>query len=251
MKRRILVLTFIFILFALPVYAEILELDTMPNLDFHGLEYRFEKADSSEFISKEVVINEVYWLQETLPFLQKVNYSVYLVGEVCTRDTVNILGLSNLDTLEIYLFAIPQEKIGGQLSSYIKTVTTEHTIDHEIGHLLRYSFLSDEILLDYYKMRGGNIEEIESLTELEELFADDFAYLFGSPDLFPITFNDISFKTPGEKEKQWIITNLTLGFYKKFPEEGKKEILRARPQSRQRTPSLFGGGFLRVCSSPG
>jgi hypothetical protein len=126
--------------------------------------------------------------------------------------------------MEIYMFAIPGNMVDSKFANYIKMVTTEHTVAHEIGHLLRYDLLSDEALLNYYQMRGG-IEGLGSLTEPDELFAEDFAYLFGSPDAFPVTFGDIPFEAPGEKDKEWIMNNLTLGFYKKHPPEQMRGVI--------------------------
>jgi|GEM_PF-6120056 len=220
------IIMLICLLFMVPTDMEVAEIEKMPEVNFYGIDYQFIEASADEAISKDTVLNEVYWLQESLPILQRVNYSIHIVNEKCIRDsTTTILGLSDLDNMEIYMFATPDDMIDNKCANYIKMVATEHTAAHEIGHLLRHDILSDEALLNYYKMRGGGIEGLDSLTEPDEVFAEDFAYLFGSPNAFPVNFGNILFEAPGEKEKEWIANNLTLGFYEKYPLEQMREAM--------------------------
>ncbi|MEW6771259.1 MAG: hypothetical protein AB1330_07695 [Bacillota bacterium] len=74
------------------------------------------------------------------------------------------------------------------------------TITHEIGHLVRFCFLSEEEFDRYLEARGWHPD-----IDPEELFAEDFRWLFGSETARQITFQPSGIIPPGEKERAVIV----------------------------------------------
>ncbi|MEW6192246.1 MAG: hypothetical protein AB1507_02650 [Bacillota bacterium] len=74
------------------------------------------------------------------------------------------------------------------------------TITHEIGHLVRFCFLSEEEFDRYLEVRGWHAG-----IDPEELFAEDFRWLFGSETARQIAFQPSGITPPGEKERMAIV----------------------------------------------
>ena len=79
---------------------------------------------------------------------------------------------------------------------------------HEIGHLVRFGFLSESDVREYLKLRGLEGAERKSrFDDPEELFAEDFRWLFGTEKANQVEYRP-SCPEPGEKEKAWILERL-------------------------------------------
>lgn len=80
---------------------------------------------------------------------------------------------------------------------------------HEVGHLVRFGFLSDSDLREYLELRGLERAERKSrFDDPEEVFAEDFRWLFGTEKANQVEYRP-SCSEPGEKEKKWILARLT------------------------------------------
>jgi len=74
------------------------------------------------------------------------------------------------------------------------------TVAHEVGHLVRFRFLSREEFQQYLQLRGWRPD-----LDPEELFAEDFRWLFGSETGKQIAFQPGGIAPPGEKERRMIL----------------------------------------------
>lgn len=80
---------------------------------------------------------------------------------------------------------------------------------HEVGHLVRFGFLSESDLREYLRLRGLEDMERKRLHDNpEEVFAEDFRWLFGTERANQVEYRP-SCSEPGEKEKKWILARLT------------------------------------------
>lgn len=79
---------------------------------------------------------------------------------------------------------------------------------HEIGHLVRFGFLSESDLREYLDLRELEGAERKSrFDDPEELFAEDFRWLFGSEKARQIEYWP-SCSKPGERERLWMLEKL-------------------------------------------
>ncbi|MEW6771773.1 MAG: hypothetical protein AB1330_10370 [Bacillota bacterium] len=74
---------------------------------------------------------------------------------------------------------------------------------HEVGHLVRFGFLSESNLREYLRLRGlENMKRKGHFDDPEEIFAEDFRWLFGSERANQVGYRP-SCPEPGDKEKAW------------------------------------------------
>ncbi|MEW6226599.1 MAG: hypothetical protein AB1700_00675 [Bacillota bacterium] len=79
---------------------------------------------------------------------------------------------------------------------------------HEVGHLVRFGFLFESDLREYLKLRGLEGAERKSrFDDPEEIFAEDFRWLFGSERAKQVKYRP-SCPEPGDREKTWILEKL-------------------------------------------
>lgn len=80
---------------------------------------------------------------------------------------------------------------------------------HEVGHLVRFGFLSESDLREYLRLRGLENMERKSCfrDDPEEVFAEDFRWLFGTEKANQVEYEP-SCPEPGKKEKRWILKKL-------------------------------------------
>lgn len=239
-KRLIVALVVIFMFFiANPAFAEIKikELDTLPK----GAMPEAAKISTQpievddKLVPLDTVVKEVYWLQKTVPGLHGVDWNIYLIKKQASRPAVGLTelwGHAYKDSICLFTYHdITDDK-------------TSHVSSHEIGHLVRYRFVASESLKKYHKDRMKGKEVQGYYEDPEELFAEDFSWLFGS-DGARKKYYEPSCKKPGIIEKVWILANImgtsniyevskkylswqeNLELYSAYPPAGHKEIERA------------------------
>lgn len=100
------------------------------------------------------------------------------------------------------------------------TYLSAYATAHELGHLIRFGFLSEADLQEYVRLRGlKGTERKNRYDNPEELFAEDFRWLFGSEAANRVEYRP-SYPKPGEKEREWILGKLGMGSgypYKEYP----------------------------------
>lgn len=217
MLQRIFLTVLFLLLFQNNAMAqiEIKEIDEYPQ-DILLEKYHSSPANPDELVNKEAVMNEVYYLQNKLPILKNMNWTIYIVNEKFTSRQNEIWGLAkNHNT--IYLFAKENQE------------ATRYVVAHEIGHLIDFNFVNDQI----YKSLGRYIVNGTGFDDSAEIVAEDFYWLFGSDETRKITYRP-SLNLPDEKEKEFLISQMfrnwkdKLDFYKANPDYGLKEIERVR-----------------------
>ncbi|MEW6182176.1 MAG: hypothetical protein AB1500_03230 [Bacillota bacterium] len=77
------------------------------------------------------------------------------------------------------------------------------TISHEIGHLVRFRFFTQKDFDDYLRLRN-----YKPGTDPEELFAEDFRWLFGSETGRQIPYQTNKIIQPGSTERRVILKTL-------------------------------------------
>ncbi len=216
----ILVLGFFLLAGSIPVAANI-SVTYSDNLK--PLNYKDVFKPSNINVPVDDVIQEVYYLQGNLPILKTVNWNIYVTDHnyYYAKNGNNIAGLSDSFRMAAYIFGdaynIPKRTLG-----------------HELGHLARYQFVLRDELIEYYNERikdSGKPKRRSPYNTPEELFAEDFNWLFGSVhEYWP------DYPKPGEKEKAWMLAKFTRGgftweqkleWYQEHVPEGEKEISRA------------------------
>ncbi|MDI6630911.1 MAG: hypothetical protein QME13_00590 [Thermoanaerobacteraceae bacterium] len=81
---------------------------------------------------------------------------------------------------------------------------------HEVGHVVRFGFFSDSDLREYLKLRGLEGAERKSrFDDPEEIFAEDFRWLFGSKRANQVEYRP-SCPEPGDRERVWIIEKIKI-----------------------------------------
>ncbi|MEW6447728.1 MAG: hypothetical protein AB1426_06535 [Bacillota bacterium] len=170
----------------------------------------------AEIPPQAAVAAEVRHLEETLPSLAGLDVPVYTVRQRCILPGFGMLAGCTLSGKKaVYLFASPRycsytidsaggvprmEPFGPYLAAY--------TVAHEFGHVVRYQLVNDRTLQEYLKLRGVKANENQWSCHPEEVFAEDFRWLFGSENARHVPYL-CSIKPPGEKEKQFILAVLT------------------------------------------
>lgn len=234
MKKLLFTLIFLLLSFPLTVNAQIqvTELNELPKGQIIE-DYTVSPVDDldDELMPTWAVREEVYHLQKTIPLLNIVDWNVHVINQQinipCFNLDVPLAGYArrNPEPIIIFLFASPN--------------TTEYTahymVSHEIGHLVRYKFISQTQLEKYVKMRSDGKNHNTYYDSSEELFAEDFRWLFGSEDARYDYDYQPTYPKPGEKEREWILSKLSqakltwkekLDLHKYNRLEGYKEILR-------------------------
>lgn len=79
---------------------------------------------------------------------------------------------------------------------------TAHVVAHEVGHLVRFRYVTLAQLGDYWRLRGS--PEVCK----EELFAEDFRWLYGSEIAKAYRYR-LTDEPPGEEAAAWMRTCFT------------------------------------------
>jgi hypothetical protein len=73
-----------------------------------------------------------------------------------------------------------------------------------VGHVVRFGFFSDSDLREYLKLWGlEGVERKSRFDDPEEIFAEDFRWLFGSKRANQVEYRP-SCPEPGDRERVWI-----------------------------------------------
>lgn len=161
----------------------------------------------------EAVAAEVRHLETVLPAVAALDIPVYTVRQRCSLPGLGMLaGCTLPGQNKVYLFASPRyasytvgvrkgkanvERFAPYLAAYV--------IAHEFGHVVRYQLVDDQTLQEYLKLRGtadagGNGWSCHP----EEIFAEDFRWLFGSEKARHIPYL-CGIAPPGEKERAFLL----------------------------------------------
>lgn len=161
---------------------------------------------------QEAVATEVRHLENTVPPLADLDIPLYTVRQRCSLPGFGMLaGCTLPGSKAVYLFASPKycsytikvvndvartERLGPYLAAY--------TVSHEFGHVVRYQLVGDRTFQEYLKLRGVKTDGNEWSCHPEEVFAEDFRWLFGSENARHIPYL-CSINPPGEKERQFLL----------------------------------------------
>jgi hypothetical protein len=167
----------------------------------------------AELPPAEAVAAEVRHLETVLPAVAALDISVYTVRQRCSLPSLGMLaGCTLPGQNKVYLFASPRyasytvgvrkgeanvERFAPYLAAY--------AVAHEFGHVVRYQLVDDRTLQEYLKLRGAAEAGGDRWTcHPEEIFAEDFRWLFGSEKARHIPYL-CGIAPPGEKEKAFLL----------------------------------------------
>ncbi|RKO66403.1 hypothetical protein [Desulfofundulus salinus] len=226
--RRVLIFLVLLLLLTAPAHAEI-RVVGQDDLPVTVAGYRvLDVQDERELACVESVVCEIYHLQSVLPILEEKDWSVYVVRKRCngpadaaTGSSSEIAGLAVPGKAFIfasganakYLRVVEESDVGTLVfgvpaSSYLSAYATAH----ELGHLVRFGYLSEADLQEYVRLRGlKETQKKNRYDNPEELFAEDFRWLFGSEAANRVEYRP-SYPKPGEIEREWIFRKLTAGY---------------------------------------
>ena len=170
----------------------------------------------AELPPAEAVAAEVQHLERTLPVVAALEIPVYTVRQRCSLPGLGMLaGCTLPGENAIYLFASPQyttytvrtEKGVARVRRFAPYLAA-YTVAHEFGHILRYQLVSDQELREYLKLRGADkADEGKWSCDPEEIFAEDFRWLFGSENARQVPYL-CGVAPPEEKEKAFLLKAL-------------------------------------------
>ncbi|MEW6183387.1 MAG: hypothetical protein AB1500_09485 [Bacillota bacterium] len=170
----------------------------------------------AELPPDDVVVSEIKYLEKKLPVLAGMTIPVYTVEKRCNLPGLGMLaGCTLPGEKSIYLFAssrytsktVRVEKGVSRVERFAPYLAS-YTIAHEYGHILRFQSVSDQQLQEYIKFRGIKTDGSGWATNPEEVFAEDFRWLFGSEKARYIQYMCRN-KPPGEREREYILDLLT------------------------------------------
>lgn len=234
MLRKIIFLLIITFTFTSPSYADITiqEIENVPLSDYYVLvpaKYENESTD------KIAVVEEVRQLQKVLS-QKKYKWIVNIVKQRATiltdgliiKSGTQVYGAAGWDK-NAYIFSYPV------ISSSERGYFDAHVIAHEIGHLVRFDFISIPDLWEYVGLRkDGNEHYTSSFDNPEELFAEDFRWLFGSEKVREEYYKP-TYPEPGEKERQWILAKINEEIK---PKPAVNTIIVPKPQPKPKITSV-------------
>jgi len=166
----------------------------------------------------DAAFTELDHLSETLPFIFHEKWHVRLAGPCRqTRDGSLLTGFSFPTRGKAVILAPCGGMLGPVLAPDPSSGRTlilrpaepavpcyvAATVAHEIGHLVRFRFFSPAELRQYLRLRNCQ-QEIDP----EELFAEDFRWLFGSKLAKEIPFQGDGVTLPGEAARSFMMRNL-------------------------------------------
>jgi len=228
------------IIFSLPLNAwaamQVIEMDNLPE-DQIIEEYTVSPVSNpdDELMPTWAVQKEVSHLQKAIPLLNRVNWNVYVINQQISMPSfklsVPLAGYARRfpKPYKVFLFASPKTN----------KYTAYDLVEHEIGHLVRYEVISKQDLQEYVDLRNDGLERDGYYDKPDELFAEDFRWLFGSDGSRDYRYMP-TYPKPSEKEKEWILNHVLLTwqdkleYYKIDHDIGFKEILRAKELYDQR-----------------
>ena len=182
-----------------------------------GLEMESCTYGDAETPPIEAIESEIDHLTNVLPKLGDLGIPVYIVRQRCKCAGLGMLaGCTPSDGSSIYLFSAPRyassavrplreksrvQQFGDCLAAY--------AVAHETGHALRCRLVSKQNLLSYVKQRGGKTRGENWAAGPDEIFAEDFRWLFGSDSARQIPYL-CNLTPPGEKERAFLLRILNV-----------------------------------------
>jgi hypothetical protein len=188
------------------------EIDAVPAI-IKGVNPEACAYGRAELPPQDVVAAEVKHLEQNLPAVAALDISVYIVGQRCTLPGFGSLaGCMLPGNKSVYLFSSPRYAAGAtpwtkntaSAEQFAKNLAA-YTLAHEVGHVVRHLLVSEQTLQEYIQFRGlERISGSEWACDPEEIFAEDFRWLFGSAQARQIKYL-CSCEPPGEKERNYLL----------------------------------------------
>ncbi|MEW6447114.1 MAG: hypothetical protein AB1426_03365 [Bacillota bacterium] len=166
----------------------------------------------------DAALSELNHLSETLPSVFYEKWHILLAGPCLqNKDGVLVTGFSIPARGQAVILAPCGGMLGPVLApdpSSGRALTLRPaepavpcyvaaTVAHEVGHLVRFRFFPPDKFRQYLRIR-----DCSRGTDPEELFAEDFRWLFGSGLAKELAFQASEVTLPGEKERRLIIRNV-------------------------------------------
>ncbi len=212
MKRKLIPLILaVFLLSATP--ADALQVRQVDSLPYYISGISTSAVESVyEIPPVDAVAYEVYHLEQTLPSLVYKDWPVYILSQHAFLNGAQLTGCVRSDVAAAFLFSRQSYHTGIVwliANGTAKTVPAalylaSFTVAHEIGHVVRFQCVSYWRLQEYMTLRGS------PPVNPEELFAEDFRWLFGSDRVRVIDYQ-LGISPPGEKERQYMLRILPHG----------------------------------------
>lgn len=109
---------------------------------------------------------------------------------------------------EFWLWHWERRKVRSSVTVLASPYLSAYAAAHEVSHLVRFGFLSESDLREYLMLRGlENMERKSCFDDPEEVFAEDFRWLFGTEKANQVVYRP-SYPQPGESEKAWILKKI-------------------------------------------
>lgn len=207
----IILLSFVLICFILPALRE------FPLTEVGNMEIRSSPRVSPE--AERAAVTEMRHLAGALPEIVQEKWQIRLAGPCRrSRDGSMITGISFPSRGKAVILSpcggmlgpvfAPGPSRGRTLSlkpeQPLIPCSVAATVSHEIGHLVRFRFFTAEEFQAYLRLRNRRPD-----TDPEELFAEDFRWLFGSETGKQIPYQASKIRQPGSQERQAILKALT------------------------------------------
>jgi len=203
----------------LPVRAAI-QLQTLPGLPYavnNGNFVAWNAEGQLDLPSTAAVNEEITHLSTMVPGVSRQNWTVSIVDTGCqfpgtgdigglavkrSNGDIFIFAHKSYNSRSIRTIADPQNPYMTKKVAYRDAVARFVTA-HEMGHLVRFYLIPDDQFKSYLASRGWKAEYGND----EELFAEDFRFLFGSQEANIIghRFAGKGISLPGPAEREFIL----------------------------------------------
>lgn len=218
----LMLVTLVMLLVAVPVQAriQVVEIDSIKaETEIAWYDQLLHTPRQNVLVpTKEIAYKEIYSIEENLPALKTVNWTVYVIPkEYVVNETI-----INTDTHETINQSVSYHGFAMSTSPHIYIFASENynseadiraTIAHEIGHMVHFRLLGEDNLNQYITTKTSGIwyDSSQYIYRSYEVFAEDFRKLFGSPEAQQKVYRPGQvLPQPTEFERLWININIIL-----------------------------------------
>ncbi len=173
--------------------------------DLYKVNITATNALPRQYIPLNEVVSEVVYLENSYPAFKTNDFNLYVINQTVSNQDNGLTLSKDCAYLFAYLAIWPR---------IADLNFTPALVAHELGHEVRFTYLTTDELDQYIAQRGITDAERAYFHKYypneninEEVFAEDFRQLFGGPYAQVTIYYD-NIPAPTEQDRQWILEHL-------------------------------------------